>query len=130
MVVPIFNKKIPLTYQVPLDFPEVFIQKVKNIENEKEKLNTVFSESEVRQKKSLKLQAINKPLWCGSCQVEQDPDYPTPYCQSCQKDPWYGSHKPWVKPEEIGLYKMDEEFEMFKQYMKFKKLSLEEKKDE
>jgi len=150
MVIPINNKNANLTYDVPLDYPEMFITRVKNIENEKEKLHIMCSESEVRQKKCLKLKEINKPLWCGSCQAEQDPDYPGKYCHSCQKDPWYGSHKPWEKEEKkikwyddktitkalnfmtFGCFEADyAEFQAFKEYMnmKFKHFSLNENKD-
>jgi len=147
MVIPINNKNANLSYDVPLDYPAVFIQSIKNIENEKENLHTLCSNSEVRQKKCLKLKEINKPLWCGSCQAEQDPEYPGKYCHQCQKDPWYGSHKPWEQPVEkikwyedkattkalnfmtFGAFEADyAEFEMFKQFMKFKQLSLNDNK--
>jgi hypothetical protein len=147
MVLPTNNKKVNLTYQVPMDYPAVFNQTIKNIENEKKNLHTLCSESEVRQNKALKLKNLNKPLWCGSCQAEQDPEYQGKYCDQCQKDPWYGSHKPWEQPEEknkwyedkattkalnfmtFGAFEADyAEFQAFKEYMKFKNLSLQEKK--
>lgn len=130
MVLPINNKKVNLTYQVPMDYPDVFNQSIKNIENEKKNLHTLCSESEVRQNKALKLKNLNRPLWCGSCQAEQDPEYPGKYCDQCQKDPWYGSHKPWEQPIEkirFGAFEADyAEFEEFKSFMKFKNLSLQQ----
>jgi hypothetical protein len=148
MVIPIINKKIALSYEVPMDYPAVFSKSIKNIENEKENLQKMCSESDLRLKKSLKLQEQNRPLWCGSCQAEQDPEYDGVYCHSCKKDAWYGSHKPYEKPvKTVSLSELTEHYRdskstkmkfcvvasdyddylLFKEYMKLKTLSLQDK---
>jgi hypothetical protein len=72
-----------------------------------------------------------KPEYCGSCHTKQT-DMTTKYCEGCQKDPSYNATTSKVidfmtapKMMKFGTFEADyADFELFKQYMKFKNLSL------
>jgi len=77
-----------------------------------------------------------KPEYCGSCHTKQT-DITTKYCQSCQKDPWYNATTNKAiefmmggDKMKFGCFEADyAEFQEFKSFMKFKTLSLEDKKE-
>jgi hypothetical protein len=95
---------------------------VKNLDDFKEVIDRV------------KQASTGKPEYCGSCHTKQT-DMTTKYCEGCQKDPWYDATTSKVidfmtapKMMKFGAFEADyAEFEMFREFMKFKHLSLNNK---
>ena len=78
----------------------------------------------------------SKPEYCGSCHTKQT-DITSKYCEGCHRDPSYNATTDKAmqfmmggERMKFGTFEADyAEFQAFKEYMKFKHLSLNENKD-
>lgn len=141
MVVP-QNKKIDgfCPFLTPIsDLEDLHLTLVNRLVNtlDKEKVKDLVKNMDDFKEVINKVKSNSKPEYCGSCHTKQT-DINTKYCQCCQKDPWYNATT--VKAIEFmmgggdkmmfGCFEADyAEFQEFKSFMKFKQLSLEEKKE-
>jgi hypothetical protein len=112
---------------------------VKNLDDFKEVIdrvkNSVYDPYNMSNKDVKYMETgAGKPEYCGSCHTKQT-DMTTKYCEGCQKDPWYDATTSKVidfmtapKMMKFGTFEADyAEFEMFREFMKFKHLSLNNK---